>query len=74
MGGGVHRKNFSVNTNNIVSSPTRTKYCGGIMIYDYVSLRRKKKATGLNHERNFIIGQYNFLFRIVYYAHFTFKL
>jgi len=44
------------------------------MIYDYVSLRRKKKATGLNHERNFIIGQYNFLFRIVYYAHFTFKL
>jgi hypothetical protein len=72
-GGRVHHKIFYVNTNNLVST-IRTKYCGGIMIYDYIFLRRKMKATDLNCQRNFIIGLRNFLFRIVYYAHFMLKL
>jgi hypothetical protein len=44
------------------------------MIYGDIFLRRKNKATGLDCQRNFIIGQHNFLFRIVYYAHCMFKL
>jgi hypothetical protein len=69
--GGGHHKIFSVNTINIVS-PIRKKYCGGIMIYCDIFLRRKKKC--LDCQRNFVIGQDNFLFRIVYYAHFMLKL
>lgn len=72
-GRGFHHKIFSVNTINIVSR-IRTKYCGGVMIYDDIFLKRKKKATGLDCQRNFIIGQHNFLYRLVYYAHFMLNL
>jgi hypothetical protein len=44
------------------------------MIYDNIFLRRKKKAIGLDCQRNIIIGQHHFLFRNVYYVHFMHKL
>jgi len=71
--GAFHHKIFSVNTINIVS-PIWTKYCGVIMLNGDIFLRRKKNATDLDCQMNFIIGQHNFLFRTVYYAHFMLKL